>query len=832
MSTFEYLLITQHHFHFFIASSCFVVISILSFPDFLILRFVAEKGIEHTMGKFKQLGKNIWKRIGPRHKSTTSPEPSARELSSSSSLSSDFNDEYKLHGAAQKEEVVRSLPDISTAFVHSIQIASSDEPPKRVESPHSDDSAGYATDDTALSSLSPLDVKRSSMDYCESQGYYSTSELSPRDEKLESWLIRPRVITPPTSYPRVVVSPSRMAPRELAKSHSELHSIDSPKPQPKIEATDKSVTFANLTDIDSDPIDRFLKNNIYMTKMITTVFEAKNGGMEEIYDDVTAEIDRWFENKNMMAVACEMHYSVPREKRNRRLECKLKEKLLTALRENNRRLLYLRGMGHGKTPIKLAESKTVENISRHKKTDSVRGIYQRSYTKMLPYLHKETPEWHSQYWTLQDFTTTSNDEESTLTPEPQKFLFDDEHPDLLLTATNPADESVSASTILHVQIENVDDNEPKFLKSQPMFYELDSNLTKPTAIGRLSALDDDKNTIFYHILPNCGTDGASNFSIDSEFGEMVYYPHSSTPSRVELCVAVTSMESPNLEEIKFDEAADNMKKVIVQIGDHNSSNRNDFVPGENSVVKIGDSLQFVEIPMQNSGNYSLESLQFHPANFELGRDIISPEGSVGLNPKTGELVANMKIVDTPQGVYTARVASGRNSATKQLHHIKNDRKLRYILAMTRDEFGANLEKFKRQLVDEISTENPGKSVNIYFDEPNNDGKNQSWTSVCFYITRDETILDDKQITSILSKNNGEIAKIHHIFKVVNMDACEKRSTESDSAELKLPMNTLIMITVVAFLILILIGLLVFVCCVARHRRYLENKTAEMRGDDN
>lgn len=367
----------------------------------------------------------------------------------------------------------------------------------RMGSPAASDegSAGYATDDTALSSLGPLDIKRVSVDYSESQGYYSNAELSPipRIEVTvpeENMDIRTQ-ISPRRSHqisPRI----SPLSPRQLERIEEPVlpkipkilgvtvpHPDDSPpalglEPRvplyakkvssefPRIDVRnrmkkhepiykssqllsdkenlgasakfERSATLSNLTSSEEeDPIDRFMKSHIYKTKMITTVFEAKDRGFEEISADVQHEIDRWFESKNMMAVACELHWSVPREKRSRQLECQLKEKLLQALRENNKRLLYLRGMGTGKTPVKLAESKTVENISRDRETDSVRGIYQRSYTRLLPYLHKETPEWHSQYWTLQDLEKSEDvtAPEYPIQPAPQKFLFDTEPADVL-----------------------------------------------------------------------------------------------------------------------------------------------------------------------------------------------------------------------------------------------------------------------------------------------------------------------------------------------------------------------------------------------------------------
>lgn len=119
---------------------------------------------------------------------------------------------------------------------------------------------------------------------------------------------------------------------------------------------------------------------------------------------------------------------------------------------------------------------------------------------------------------------------------------------------------------------------------------------------------------------------------------------------------------------------------------------------------------------------------FSRANYELGRDVISPEGSVELNSKTGELVANGRILDTPQGVYTAEIQRGTgNVAVKQMHHIKNDRKLRYVLGMSRNEFGANSEKLKRQILEAIGdSDKSDKKLEVYFDEPMMDKKNSTW----------------------------------------------------------------------------------------------------------
>ncbi|ULT98034.1 hypothetical protein L3Y34_005693 [Caenorhabditis briggsae] len=846
------------------------------------------------MGKLEKFGRSLLKKFGGKNGRSSSRRRREEEATSTATSSDEELTVTRGDGFVHKFQVVP--PDDDLQMTSDLPTSSEE---MRMGSPAASDegSAGYATDDTALSSLGPLDIKRVSVDYSESQGYYSNAELSPiprievtlpdsekvsprspvpRSQLEESSLPKvPKIlgVTVPLAerilaeqenhqpshvevrtplyhkksqeFPRIDVRNRMKKHDPIYKSSSQLLSSKTTEDSGKFE---RSATLSNLTaSEEEDPIDRFMKSHIYKTKMITTVFEAKDRGFEEISLDVMHEIDRWFEGKNMMAVACELHWSVPRGKRSRQLECQLKEKLLQALRENNKRLLYLRGMGTGKTPVKLAESKTVENISRDRDTDSVRGIYQRSYTRLLPYLHKETPEWHSQYWTLQDLQNsddvTTSSEFHPIQPEPQKFLFDSEPADLLITASNSEDERVTSSTILKIHVENLNDNEPRFLENGLPVFQILRNTTKPTAIGRLTAQDPDSDPIFYHLLPNCGsTEISKNFSIDSEFGEISYHPKTTVDSgKFEICFVAASQNDLDTSEVFFDGNKPNFRKVLVDFVDSEipeNSGKLSGLSGNMTISKVGEILDKIEIPILmnsvgTSGEFDLKNLNFAPANYELGRDMISPERAVELNKKTGELVANGRIVDTPQGVYTAEIEKGGSVALKQLHHIRNDRKLRYVLSMSRNEFGANLEKFKRQILEAIEKDDQkaGKQLDIHFDEPKMDRKNSTWTSVCFYLTRENAILDDKQITALISPSNGHISKLHHIFKVQNVDACSPRASTTSSestAPIDVPLNTVILIGVVGLLIIALIGLLIFVCCVSKYQRYLKQKTERMR----
>lgn len=341
--------------------------------------------VEHQgrMGKLEKLGRSIMKKLT--RSSRTKSTPTVHEEEPMSTSSRRACEEMHVENRVSRlyilafQQLVKNNIRVPAPHEHR---RIRDEL-RRLEE---DRLSGYGTDDTAVSSLPHLETE-----YESSFGYHSTSELSPRErEELAMEMVKFQ---------------SKLQPRHRDSFKSTPILEQQPSPQ-------RSMTVDQLDRI--DPIDRFLRNNIYKTKLITTVFEAKNGGMGDVVDDVIHEIDRWF-GKAMVAVACELHFSVPEGKRSRTVECRLKEKLLTALRENNKRLLYLKGMGKGKMPIKLAEAKTEERITKHFESDSIRGVYQRSYTRLLPYLHAETPEWHAPYWTFRQNVPTM--------PHPEQFLF-------------------------------------------------------------------------------------------------------------------------------------------------------------------------------------------------------------------------------------------------------------------------------------------------------------------------------------------------------------------------------------------------------------------------
>ena len=106
-----------------------------------------------------------------------------------------------------------------------------------------------------------------------------------------------------------------------------------------------------------------------------------------------------------MAIACEMTWSYPNEKRCKQMEIRLKDSILTALRLNNRRVLDLKNSKEMKSsdkhlPLTYPDSKVNELCGPEPSLDTYQGVYRRFYSALLPYQHKETSPVHSPYWEL------------------------------------------------------------------------------------------------------------------------------------------------------------------------------------------------------------------------------------------------------------------------------------------------------------------------------------------------------------------------------------------------------------------------------------------------
>lgn len=165
---------------------------------------------------------------------------------------------------------------------------------------------------------------------------------------------------------------------------------------------------------------KLLQESVLETKYVTAIFEMTVGGIDELIGDVLSELKAWFNGeKGLMGIACEIQWSVPERFRKRALEMRMKAALHASLRENNLRVLNLKNNTGIYMPLTLASAVTQENCGRDQRLNSFQGIYRRCYESLLPYQHKETSEWHKDYWSLED----ADKRRSAPTPNPQQFIF-------------------------------------------------------------------------------------------------------------------------------------------------------------------------------------------------------------------------------------------------------------------------------------------------------------------------------------------------------------------------------------------------------------------------
>ncbi|KHJ80325.1 hypothetical protein OESDEN_20001, partial [Oesophagostomum dentatum] len=115
---------------------------------------------------------------------------------------------------------------------------------------------------------------------------------------------------------------------------------------------------------------------------------------------------------------------------------------------------------------------------------------------------------------------------------------------LVVTAWSVFDSTKNASRVLRIELEDVDDNAPLFIKgAQPVFVVPRSSGRSNLVIGRVFAEDRDGadlNAIHYYLLPKCtGTAEFDNFAVNDYTGEITVGAEglvTGHANRFELCV--------------------------------------------------------------------------------------------------------------------------------------------------------------------------------------------------------------------------------------------------------------------------------------------------------
>ncbi|CAD5226809.1 unnamed protein product [Bursaphelenchus xylophilus] len=249
------------------------------------------------------------------------------------------------------------------------------------------------------------------------ENYQKPNQESGYNSPLEVQVSPTNVTSGPTSKsnPR---SPS-LPPSRFSSPGSPVHHSH-PLDRQRFLAKSESNLRRLLSSDNSEQMVAFLRKQVQETKYVTAVFESAKGGIAPILGDIVKEMSHWLGTySRLLAVACEVHWSVPEKIRSRVVEIRMKEELHRVLRQNNSRVLRLYDENGGVIPLNLIDSKTEENCARDAGLDAFQGIYRRYYPALLNLQDYTTMDTHKSYWTLENL----GNYRTPLQPAPTKFMY-------------------------------------------------------------------------------------------------------------------------------------------------------------------------------------------------------------------------------------------------------------------------------------------------------------------------------------------------------------------------------------------------------------------------
>ncbi|KAI1726525.1 cadherin domain-containing protein [Ditylenchus destructor] len=575
----------------------------------------------------------------------------------------------------------------------------------------------------------------------------------------------------------------------------------------------------------------FLKSRIRETKYVTAVFESHKGGLRSVIDDVTREFAHWLGPKSrLLAVACEVHWSVPEKVRSRAMEIEMKDCLHRALRDNNQRVLNIYEEIRRDLPLSFIESKTEESCGKESRVDAFQGIYRRYYPEMLELQDPVTINSHKSYWTLDNL---KNGNKALLKPAPAKFLhrhsisqlarksvvainmatlrlegdqrdYDRDsvrNQEMKIVVKNGMTNS-NGTGLLRVKLLNMDDNESRFLeKSQgnTVIISEGTDLEEERSIGNISAFDEDGDRIFYHTLPHCSKhDG--RYRIDKRSGEIFVTPigiKNAAPSQLCILASPSSDFDPSLKQ-EYNSSADNQLGIKI----YQAERRNVFEQllklvkefGNNSVINLAPNSESTILSSSNFANrppnffsFKLKELEFVPysqKSIDSKKILIAtPIDLIDVDSSSGDLRIDPKIYSMDEGIYIVKIdvnfkkVSYDTLLTKQIHVLSSENRLKFVFDEPVNSMALNLQLFKNKTEETISSVNPG--IQLIIMQPQIYSSRSNRSSVCFHLANASmpsfsTILpvnDTIHMVSTASNFNPFLDSTYKSFKVVNIEPC-------------------------------------------------------------
>ncbi|CAD5219616.1 unnamed protein product [Bursaphelenchus okinawaensis] len=648
---------------------------------------------------------------------------------------------------------------------------------------------------------------KSQKNYQEESGYNSPLEVqvspgrtvarsksNPRSPRSPS--SPPSRFSSPRSLNRTYSDPFRRS-RFLAKSESNLRRLVAPD--------------------QSEEVVRYLRVQIQETKYVTAVFESAKGGLAPILGDLVKELNHWLGNRSrLLAVACEVHWSVPEKIRSRVVEIKMKNELHRALRQNNARVLRLYDENGGTIPLNLMDSKTEENCARDAGLDAFQGIYRRFYPALLNLQDYTTMDTHKSYWTLENLGS----HRTPLQPAPTRFMYNPSRDILARKSVVALNMAVrlevksllsgvpAAFRLLNVTVINVDDNQPEFTLT-----ETERIISNETV--QIRAWDDDLspyNNIYYYLLPKCGS--TRYVKIGEETGLLEL--DKDVPDGTKLCVYASSVQLvDDLDSLYYDKFNKAMVKLTVQ--------KSDITLSSTWVLLDSDlKNQQIDLKLLDTGSelqYHVEDIQFYP----MKGHAVSVNDLISIDEKTGILLLDPRIVDEPEGTYQVTVTIKGQTTYNQdifVYYIRDYNKLRFVFDNNKDNVGLNLEAFRSQLQVILSSQRR-KNVTIVDSEVCGavEVNQRKRTHVCFFLTEHNKVLDSENGLDWLSTTlnaNPRLIDLYSKFRVIDVDKCiNLNSLLLHSSTTVLDREQLVWLSVILALVAVLVVLVAYSCLVKR-----------------
>ncbi|VDN52372.1 unnamed protein product [Dracunculus medinensis] len=411
-----------------------------------------------------------------------------------------------------------------------------------------------------------------------------------------------------------------------------------------------------------------------------------------------------------------------------------------------------------------------------------------------------------------------------------------------------------STRLLRIFINDLDDNLPVFQKANesiPRVFVIDHDESDSgkVFVGQIRAFDRDAtpfNHIYYYLIPSCSNENGK-FAIDKFSGVIsVNDVASLTKKEHWLCALATSYNVNDVFNIEFDRRNISMISLVVEI---RSRNKSAYYPDyrfiNNSIIIFGYEensvpLSFGSFSSNNSVKYHLDSIrEFSSESAPLSTIPASFHFAVDRN--TGDVRIDPSLFDGQEGIYLLKIAiyhentpfnSSQNYLFTKIHNVKKSSMLNFIFNQEADILGLNIGDFQQQLMNTLEMDPNSANITFFFSSPRlyaSSSKNRS--SVCFHSVRNDEILSQESIISILSStlnNESMLSRLYQAFKVTNIESCSME-VESAQADFSSSRTSLLWSGFSLIGTLCLISFCAYSCFVMRYKTYLNEKAANVFG---